>query len=299
MRQSAEQMRAAAGAAGKEPTGQAGAAGPAKGSEPSLKNAAGSQEEVARSLDRLADRLGAATGAGDDESKKLSGQMAKAQELRERMEEISKKLEQLGQAGDRQGSQQGPKGQPGQQAQGSQGQPNGQPGAKPGEQSGGQQGGQSQAGQSNSGQASSQETSGQNGGQSGQGSSPGSAPGGEVSRLRDEYARQLRETRELLDQLRRDDRAFGQGGAGLTFEGQGMVLSAPGTESFKQDFAKWDELRKQATQALELAESSIAKKLQTKEARDRLASGVDDHPPAEYTQQVDSYFKALAGKKSK
>ena len=99
--------------------------------------------------------------------------------------------------------------------------------------------------------------------------------------------------------MRRDDRSFGQGGAGLTFEGQGMVLSAPGTESFKQDFAKWDELRKQATQALELAESSIAKKLQTKEARDRLASGVDDRPPAEYSQQVDSYFKALAGKKSK
>ena len=28
-------------------------------------------------------------------------------------------------------------------------------------------------------------------------------------------------------------------------------------------------------------------------------SKVDDRPPAEYTQQVDSYFKALAGKKSR
>jgi hypothetical protein len=303
MRQSAEQMRAAAGAGAKEQAGQTGSARPSGGAEPSLNGAASAQEEIARALDRLADRLGSATGLRDDESKKLTGQMARAQELRERMEGISKKLEQLGQAGGRQNGQQGQSGQKGQSDQQGQqqspGQQGGQPGGKPGEQSAGQPGGQPQGTQSQSGQASGQQSADQNGGQPGQGSSAGSGPGGEVARLRDEYARQLRDARELLDQLRRDDRTFGQGGAGLTFEGQGMTLSAPGTESFKQDFAKWDDLRKQATQALELAESSIAKKLQTKEARDRLASGVDDRPPAEYTQQVDSYFKALAGKKSK
>ena len=87
--------------------GQAGAGRPAATVESSLKAAAGAQEEIARSLDRLADRLGAATGPRDDESKKLTGQMAKAQELRERMEGISKKLEQLGQAGGRQGAEPG------------------------------------------------------------------------------------------------------------------------------------------------------------------------------------------------
>ena len=76
-----------------------------------------------------------------------------------------------------------------------------------------------------------------------------------------------------------------------------MTMSAPGTEMFKQDFAKWQQLRTQATQALEKAETSLSKRLQEKEARDRLASGVDDKPPAAYEQQVDSYFKALAGKK--
>ena len=75
-----------------------------------------------------------------------------------------------------------------------------------------------------------------------------------------------------------------------------MTLSAPGTEAFKQDFAKWEELRKQATQALERAESSLSKRLQAQESRDRLATGVDDTPPAAYQQQVESYFKALATK---
>jgi hypothetical protein len=33
------------------------------------------------------------------------------------------------------------------------------------------------------------------------------------------------------------------------------------------------------------------------QAKDRLAAGVDDKAPPEYQKQVDSYFKALAGKK--
>jgi hypothetical protein len=108
--------------------------------------------------------------------------------------------------------------------------------------------------------------------------------------------RQLDEARRLLDQVRRDDPQSGQGGSlGITLEGQGMVLSAPGTEAFKQDFAKWDELRRQVTLALENAQTAIARKLQASEARDRLAAGVDDKPPTGYEQQVDSYFKAIAG----
>ena len=97
--------------------------------------------------------------------------------------------------------------------------------------------------------------------------------------------------------MRREDNTFAQGGPGFTFEGQGMVLSAPGTEAFKQDFTKWEALRKQATQALERAEASLSKRLQAKASRDRLAAGADDKPPAGYEQQVDSYFKALATRK--
>ena len=277
--------------------GQAGSPRPSGAGESSLKGAAGAQEEIARSLDRLADKLGAAAGPRDDESKKLSGQMAKAQELRERMEEHQQETR-AARSGGRSPGIPGSTGSTGSAGlEGIAGSAGNQPG--------------NPAPSRASNQAVSRQSVAVGPGLRRTGvrvrpaASPArdrrqeSGPGGEVARLRDEYSRQLQETRELLDELRRDDRTFGQGGAGFTFEGQGMTLSAPGTESFKQDFAKWDELRKQATQALELAESSIAKKLQTNEARDRLASGVDDRPPAEYTQQVDSYFKALAGKKSR
>ena len=133
-------------------------------------------------------------------------------------------------------------------------------------------------------------------GQSGQaGQSQGAGGnGGDVSRLRDEYNRRLQETRKLLDELRRDDSALAPGGMGFTFEGQGMVLSAPGTEPFKQDFAKWEALRKQVTLALDRAESSLTQRLQARQSGDRLAAGVDDKAPVDYQQQVDSYFKALA-----
>jgi hypothetical protein len=126
------------------------------------------------------------------------------------------------------------------------------------------------------------------------------APTGDADRLRADLKRQLQETQKLLEQLRREDSGSSQqGGAeGFTFEGQDMVLSAPGTEGFKQDFEKWDELRAQATQALERAGLSLAGRLNAREARDRLASGIDDRVPAEYQQHVDSYFKAIANKKA-
>ena len=76
-----------------------------------------------------------------------------------------------------------------------------------------------------------------------------------------------------------------------------MTLSAPGTEAFKQDFARWEEMRKQATTALDRAEATLSKKLQAQQAKDRLAAGVEDKAPPEYQKQVDSYFKALATKK--
>ena len=80
---------------------------------------------------------------------------------------------------------------------------------------------------------------------------------------------QLQQTRELIDDLRRQDPAFASGGTGFTFEGMGMTFSSPGTEGFKQDFAKWEALRDQATRALERAESSLSKRLQQKESSDR------------------------------
>jgi hypothetical protein len=230
MRQSAEQLQSAAERPG---------ANAARGS---MKEAAAAQMDMARALDKLADAVAAGDLPRDDESQKLSEQLARAQALRDQIEGLSREMSKLGgqEPGRGEGSGQG-------QAQG-QGQ------------------GQAQA----AGQAS------------------------EAARLRDEYNRQLQETRKLLDEMRRDDGGSAPGGMGFTFEGQGMVLSAPGTEAFKQDFAKWEELRKQATLALDRAESSLAQRLQARQSGDRLAAGVDDKAPTGYQEQVDSYFKALA-----
>jgi len=115
--------------------------------------------------------------------------------------------------------------------------------------------------------------------------------------LREEAQRAMQETRELMDQLRREDPTFSRGGMGFTFEGQGMTTSAPGTEAFKQDFARWEDLRRQATLALENAQTTLSKKLQARESKERLAAGADDKPPADYQKQVDDYFKAIAAKK--
>jgi hypothetical protein len=123
------------------------------------------------------------------------------------------------------------------------------------------------------------------------------AGGTDMTRLREESLRQLRDTQDLLDDLQRQDPSFSKNGAGFTFEGQGLILSAPGTEAFKQDVARWETLKRQATVALEQAESTLSKKLQASSSKDRLAAGVDDNAPAEYRNQVDAYFKAIAGGK--
>ena len=93
--------------------------------------------------------------------------------------------------------------------------------------------------------------------------------------------------------MRRDDPSFARGGGGgFSFEAPTSVgLSAPGTEAFKQDFAKWEELRRQATQVLDSVEASLSKKLQAKQAHDRLAAGADDKAPAGYQKQVDELFQ--------
>src|SRR5262249_58787270 len=154
------------------------------------------------------------------------------------------------------------------------------------------------SGQGSQDGSSSQRASGESG-QAGQGQSGGGASGSDLERLRDEYRRQLQETKDFMDQLRRDDPNFSRGGGGgFTFEAPDrMTLSAPGTEAFKQDFAKWEELRRQATQALENVTASLSKKVQAKQAQERLAPGTDGKPPPAYQQQVDNYFKAIASKK--
>jgi hypothetical protein len=70
--------------------------------------------------------------------------------------------------------------------------------------------------------------------------------------------------------------------------------SAPGTEAFKQDFTRWDELRQDVAEALERLEASRSRLLSVEELRGRLSSGADESVPETYRALVEAYYKALA-----
>ena len=261
MKESADALRAASAAT----------AGRGRAPAEEAKSQAASGRDLAKAIDRLADTLASANGAGDADSRKLSDQRSRAQDLREQLARSGAEMDRLAR------------------------------------QDGGRSGGRGQAGQSSPGGAappgaSESKAPGQTG-RAGEGQQGGGGgTGTDLAKLREDYARALNETRQLLEELRKQDPAgqtFARGGAGFTFENPGgMTLSAPGTEAFKQDYARWEDLRRQATQALESAESALGKQIQAKQAKDRLAAGVDDKAPSEYQKQVDSYFKAIAKKKS-
>jgi hypothetical protein len=84
MQQSAESLRS--GASGADP----GSAGTTGGSS----NATAPQE-IARALDRLADRLASSNRSRDEASRALSAQLDRAQELRERLNDLTTQMEQL------------------------------------------------------------------------------------------------------------------------------------------------------------------------------------------------------------
>src|SRR5262249_56667912 len=80
------------------------------------RNQVGAQQELARTLDRIAERLGSATGAQDGESQKLADQRARAQQLRDRLDRAATDLARAAQEG--QAGRAGPAGQAGQAGRG-------------------------------------------------------------------------------------------------------------------------------------------------------------------------------------
>jgi hypothetical protein len=246
MEQSAQVLRAQAGESSPNRTSSG-------GQEPRGSGMLRAGEEIARSLDRLADRLASASQSGDEESRRLTARLASVQELRERLDDLTRRLAALERNGTAQQDQRSSRQTPDDRSSGS---PR-----------------QSDAGQG--------------------------TPGGtsaDAEQLRSEMDREITALRALLDQARRDEAAQSRGGSGVTFEGQGMIRSAPGTEAFKQDFSRWQELSRQATIALDWVESAASRRLSEKAGKDRLTAGVDDRAPVGYEQQVESYFKALASK---
>jgi hypothetical protein len=219
-------------------------------------------QELARALDRVGDRLAFANG-DSDETRQLSEQLAKARELRDRLARVDQQLVDARRQGEQQGRPGAGKDSPSASGRESQapGAGRGQ-GAKPGEP---QQSPSATPGQPSSGQGAGSSTSGS-----------------------------WQEAQQLLDQLKRDQQV------GFNGDDQGFNpgRSAPGTEPWKQDFAKWDDLKKQAAAALEKLENTAASRLREQQAKDRLAAGAAQSVPDAYRSLVEQYYKALADKSS-
>ena len=116
--------------------------------------------------------------------------------------------------------------------------------------------------------------------------------GGELQRAREEYGRELQRARESLSRMRGEQRG-GQGGT--TPEQHEYSLSAPGNEAFKQDYARWETLRKDIDLALEQFEAAVAARLGRKAAaEDRLSGGGSERVPEAYRPAVARYFESIA-----
>ena len=101
--------------------------------------------------------------------------------------------------------------------------------------------------------------------------------------------------RDLLNELQRENRLES---LGARRDGFNPGRSAPGTEAWKQDFAKWDELKVQMAAALERAEQTAADRLRGQQANDRLNAGATQAVPDAYRRLVEKYYRALGRKGS-
>ncbi|MBA3270817.1 MAG: hypothetical protein H0T71_09910 [Acidobacteria bacterium] len=268
MRQSAESLRQGNG---REPEGQA----------------------VAKALDRVAERLGAASGTQNADSRRHSDQLTKTQELRDKVQDLTRSIEQLRRAGDDAGEplaragqqrQQGGPDQSGQQAQ--TGQQQGQSGQQ-GRQAPGQQGQPGQPGSPPPSQAGPPSPQQQNG-SGGQGGSPGGGSG-RLEQLQRDVNEQMRQAERMAGEIRRENSAMGTNDAAWW-----RSFSAPGTEGFKQDFARWESLKKNLLVALEDVDSQVSGQLRALENKERLNAGGHDGVSEAYRELVDKYYRSLA-----
>ncbi|MCC7240514.1 MAG: hypothetical protein IT180_01200 [Acidobacteria bacterium] len=244
--------------------------------------------DLARALDQVAGGLGEAAGTADAETERLSTELARTGELRDRISELQQTLREL----EREAAS-GQDGRPGQQAQPdrapSPGQDarQGQPGG-PSSEAQGRPDGSRQSPASPSAQQGSPGTEGA-------GADPGSADGGrpgQLARLQREAAQRMSEARRLADELREQNPEMRN--APPPPEDWSPSLSAPGTEAFKQDFSRWESLKQNLLVALERTETRLAGQLRERETRERLNAGGHEGVSDTYRAMVGRYYESLA-----
>jgi hypothetical protein len=236
-------------------------------------------EALARALDRIADRLGAATGTADRDSQRLSDQLARTQELRDRMASLERTIEELR----RQAESEERRGDTSPSQQGQQG-----------AEQAGRQGPQQAQGQSSapqqSGQGAQPSASGRDGASGQQGGSTG-GNGGRLQQLQREVNEGMREAQRLTAEMRQQNPGMQ---APNPDEGWWRSFSAPGTEAFKQDFARWESLKQNLLVALETVETRVSGELRARENHERLNAGGHHGVDEAYRETVDRYYRSLA-----
>jgi hypothetical protein len=103
---------------------------------------------------------------------------------------------------------------------------------------------------------------------------------------------QMKDAQKLAEDMQRENPGMQKGGS--TPEQWQRSVSAPGTEAFKQDFAKWESLKKNLMVALEQTESQLSDQLRARETRERLNAGRHDAVADTYRALVDRYYQSLA-----
>jgi len=229
MRQSAEAWRKSAettqGAAKPDPTGRGKPQPAAAGESDATRRAqVQTEQQLADALRRTAERMGAPGTPQDPAARKLAEDLQRTRELRDRLGDLERRMEQMAKSGE-------PAGQP----------QTGQTGRDP----------------------------------------------------RQDMTREMENARQMLQRLGRQDPALGPQHM-TTPEHHEFSTSAPGTEAFKQDFSRWEALRKNLQTALERAETGLSAKLHEQQNRDRLRAGATERLPEEYRKLVDRYYQALA-----
>ncbi len=127
-------------------------------------------------------------------------------------------------------------------------------------------------------------------GQSAREGEPGRGVQGEMSRLQQQLADDMREARGQVDSMSRAAPEL----RGSTPEDWQPSVSAPGTEAFKQDFTRWESLKAHLLLALEKVEQRELDALRRADAKTRMSAGASDAVPDAYRTMVEKYYRSLA-----
>ena len=228
---------------------------------------ASSDEALAETLERVAERLREGGGSRTPEAERLARELEDAQELRRSLEELEQQLEQLANAG----SGRPPDADASANADGS---------AASDQEAGGQ-----------IIQPGSDPQASPDGRPTGERSERGMAGGGELAELQREMMRQLAELPALLEHLGRQRPTIEQDLEQWAEHWQSGP--SPGTEAFKQDFSAWESLRDDVELAIEALENDRSRGLYADETDERLKVGPNERMPEQYRALVEDYYRSL------